>query len=101
MSTMTTPTPTTTKKTPSSPAQKESATAPAGVPTTESVCDRIRTRAHEVYQTRNGKGGAGDAASDWIQAERELNGSAPDPTASSDIEIKAKARGDCLLAGGK
>ncbi len=34
--------------------------------------DRIRIRAYEIYQARNG--GPGDESSDWCQAERELNG---------------------------
>lgn len=32
--------------------------------------DRIRERAYEICKARNG--GAGDACSDWLQAEREL-----------------------------
>ena len=32
--------------------------------------DRIRTRAYEISQARNG--GPGNATSDWLQAEREL-----------------------------
>ncbi len=34
--------------------------------------DRIRVRAYEIYQARDGA--PGDAESDWAQAERELNG---------------------------
>lgn len=34
--------------------------------------DRIRLRAYEIYQSRNG--GPGDALADWVQAERELGG---------------------------
>jgi hypothetical protein len=32
--------------------------------------DQIRARAYEIYRARNG--GPGDPASDWAQAEREL-----------------------------
>lgn len=32
--------------------------------------DQIRTRAHDIYQRRNG--GPGNAHADWTQAEREL-----------------------------
>ncbi len=41
---------------------------------TEVTPERIRARAYEIYQSRNG--GPGDEASDWIQAERELTGEA-------------------------
>ena len=34
--------------------------------------EQIRARAFEIYLARNGA--SGDAASDWIQAERELRG---------------------------
>lgn len=34
--------------------------------------ERIRVRAYEIYQARNGA--PGDADSDWCQAERELSG---------------------------
>lgn len=34
--------------------------------------DRIRLRAYEIYQSRNG--GPGDALADWVQAEHELSG---------------------------
>lgn len=35
--------------------------------------DRVRTRAYEIYLER--RDGPGDAVSDWLQAEHELNGS--------------------------
>jgi hypothetical protein len=38
--------------------------------------ERIRMRAYEIYLARGD--GAGDAVSDWHQAERELNGSTDD-----------------------
>ncbi|MGB2985347.1 MAG: DUF2934 domain-containing protein [Phycisphaerae bacterium] len=34
--------------------------------------ERIRTRAYEIHLARAGS--PGDAQSDWLQAERELNG---------------------------
>ncbi len=42
--------------------------------------DRIRLRAYEIYQARNGA--PGDALADWVQAEHELGGGArriPEP----------------------
>lgn len=46
--------------------------------------DRIRVRAYEIYQARNGA--PGDAVSDWAQAERELNGgSASRPSGEDSI----------------
>jgi hypothetical protein len=33
--------------------------------------ERVQERAYEIFRSRNG--GWGDAASDWLQAERELN----------------------------
>ena len=39
--------------------------------------DRIRSRAYELYEQRNGN--AGDAESDWYRAEAELNGDAAEP----------------------
>lgn len=38
----------------------------------EATPERIRTRAYEIFQERSGRGAAGDALSDWLQAEREL-----------------------------
>lgn len=56
---------------------------------------RIRARAYEIYQTRRDNGGEGDAMSDWLQAERETNGTAPGLTATG-IEVKTQARGEKL-----
>ena len=75
------------------------ATAPS--PAGEITRESIQARAYQIYQARNGNGGAGDATSDWLQAERELNGAAPEPSAATDIEVKSRARGETLLAGGK
>jgi hypothetical protein len=35
--------------------------------------ESIRRRAHEIYCDRVNRGAGGDALSDWLQAERELN----------------------------
>jgi len=46
----------------------------------QTLRERIHTRAHEIHLSRNsgGDGAAheGDALSDWLQAERELNNAA-------------------------
>lgn len=39
--------------------------------------ERIRFRAYELYEKRNG--GAGDAESDWYEAEAELRSSSAEP----------------------
>lgn len=39
--------------------------------------DRIRVRAYELYEKRNGA--PGDAESDWYRAEAELEGDAAEP----------------------
>jgi hypothetical protein len=60
---------TTDSPTPSAPAKsRRAATTPVSklLPTRE----QIEQRAFEIYIRRNG--GPGDAASDWLQAEREL-----------------------------
>lgn len=82
-------------------ARDRSPTKPPAVVSGTVTSDRIRTRAYEIYQARNGNGAAGDAASDWAQAERELYGAAPDPSPSRDVEVKAPARGERLPARGK
>ncbi|NUQ52985.1 MAG: DUF2934 domain-containing protein [Phycisphaerales bacterium] len=58
--------------------------------------DRIRLRAYEIYQARNG--GPGDAQSDWAQAERELNGRATLGSSGEDtiadpavLEVKTRS----------
>ena len=35
--------------------------------------DAIRRRAYEIFLARSAKGQQGNAASDWLQAERELS----------------------------
>lgn len=37
---------------------------------------RVRQRAYEIYESRAAIGEAGDAFSDWVQAEREVYGNA-------------------------
>jgi hypothetical protein len=58
--------------------------------------DRIRLRAYEIYQARNGA--PGDAESDWAQAERELNGRATLGSSGEDsiadpavLEVKTRS----------
>jgi hypothetical protein len=70
-------------------------------PAGEITRERIQARAYQIYQARIGSAGAGDAASDWLQAERELKGSTPDPLGVADMEKRARARGERLLAGGE
>jgi hypothetical protein len=62
--------------------------------------DSIRTRAYELYVQRRRNGNPGDAASDWLQAERELKAFASKPTTSSEIEMRSQSRGETLLASG-
>lgn len=50
-------------------------TPPAQGPADESTEDRIRERAYEIYQARNGA--AGDQLEDWLVAEREVRSRAP------------------------
>jgi len=46
---------------------------PAGVLKSGKLsAEDIRFRAYEIFQTRVGDGHAGNAISDWLQAEREL-----------------------------
>ncbi len=57
------------------PAPRLALMATGGPPRPEVKPDRVRARAFEIYQARGGA--SGDALSDWLQAEHELNG-APD-----------------------
>lgn len=36
---------------------------------------QVRERAYQIYQERSRNGCQGDCVSDWLQAEREVNGS--------------------------
>lgn len=48
---------------------------------------RVRARAYAIYQGRVSTGAPGDATSDWIQAEREL-----EAASAKDLE-----RGEALM----
>lgn len=61
---------------------------------------RIEARAYEIFEARRGNGCTGDEVTDWLQAERELNGSSPHPSVGADIEVKARARVEKLLSNG-
>ena len=50
---------------------------------------RIQARAYEIFLARNG--GDGDALADWLQAERELNGSGL-PADEAGIDVKGRQR---------
>ena len=50
-------------------------TTPAQAPAEENTENRIRERAYEIYQARNGA--AGDQVEDWLVAEREVRSHAP------------------------
>lgn len=55
------------------PRKPESAEAvQPNLPATEAIQDRIRLRAYEIYEARNGA--PGDAEGDWYQAEAEIVG---------------------------
>jgi hypothetical protein len=106
MSIMTTPTTTTTtpskrSTSPATPRERASVGAACKPPTVDTTPECIRDRAYQIYLTRNGTGTSGDAASDWLQAERELNRSATEPAALNGAELKARVRGEVLLSSGK
>ncbi|MBL0928063.1 MAG: DUF2934 domain-containing protein [Phycisphaerales bacterium] len=70
---------------------------PAPSPVGPSLDDRIRARAYQLFRQRTNNAHSGDALSDWLQAERELDGNAqdppdptdpPDPLASADPQPK-------------
>lgn len=68
-------------------------------PVTPTV-DAIRDRAWEIYQARVQSGLGGDDRSDWLQAERELNGSTVPPTfTGQNLPPANPARGEILLHG--
>ena len=61
------------KSTPEAMASSAPANTVAGSPTDpheQPTSDRIRLRAYEISQSRNG--GPGDALADWIQAEQDV-----------------------------
>ena len=69
-------------------------TKTAPLPVTE---ERIRARAYEIFQAR--QGAPGEPLADWLQAERELKAAAIEIPAAN-VESKARARGERLLAQG-
>lgn len=63
--------------------QRSMPTMPAAAPQAESLGDRVRARAYDIYKARVARGLPGDAASDWTQAEREVKSVTPVPPASA------------------
>jgi hypothetical protein len=96
---MTTPIPSISRKPASTP--KERVSRPESATSGPVTSEKIRIRAYEIFIQRNGNGGQGDATSDWLQAERELNGCAPEPTASPEVEARSQSRGETLLGSGE
>ncbi len=91
------PRPITSAARPAPPAQPSSRPrALAGSARVEPPSDRVRVRAYEIYAARIANGAAGDAVSDWLQAEREL--ALHEPSAASEVEIAIEERGERLLA---
>lgn len=50
--------------------EREETASATSAPADEMMYDRIRQRAYEIYQARNGA--AGDEVDDWLVAEREV-----------------------------
>lgn len=48
----------------------------------------VRIRAYELYLARSHNGSQGNQESDWLQAERELNGSAQEPLSMTTHRFK-------------
>lgn len=69
------------------------ATTSAGV-----TPELIRARAYAIFLARSG--GDGDAVADWLQAERELNGSGL-PADVAGTEAKSRQRPDSSSAEGQ
>lgn len=63
-------------------------------PAAESLHERIRRRAFEVFLARSG--GPGDALSDWLEAERQVRAAYG---GSRRDDARASQRGEALLAG--
>jgi hypothetical protein len=83
-------------------ARSSPAPAPAAPPPLPAAsADRIRARAYQIYEARSTNGTQGDAVSDWLQAEHEVYGASPDPWTLTEIEARARSRGETLLRGGK
>lgn len=60
----------------------------------EHLHERIRRRAFELFLARCG--GAGDALSDWLEAERQVRST---ELRRARDDVKAAERGETLLAG--
>lgn len=82
----------------------------SGPPGREEVASRIRARAHELYQDRQKNSGAGDALSDWLKAEREVQAALPrtrqalpehDDSSVVVVESRHRVRGEALLRNSK
>lgn len=75
-----------------------SPTPKTNAPIADVTPEQVRTRAFEIYKARCANGCEGDALSDWVRAEQELNGRTPEPCALAEVEAKSLARGEELLA---
>ena len=62
-------------------------TDPTTSPPVETVTDRIRRRAHRIFEARNGA--PGSPTLDWLQAEQELR----DADADRDADRTPPSRG--------
>lgn len=80
--------------------------SPPGSPGRDDIASRIRARAHELYVDRQKNGGAGDALSDWLKAEREVQvaqprfrQASPEQNDSSVVvvETRNRVRGEAML----
>lgn len=92
-----------TTQTTGSPKRSTPAPSRAGTdkpaPSPPAPAERIRARAYEIYLARRGSGTPGDALADWLQAERELNGSTPAQTPAASVEVITRPRSERLPAG--
>lgn len=78
------------------PATK-TASAPPSEQRAQTMPDRIRRRAYEIYKDRRSHGAPGDELSDWLQAERDLASAGADSKSAPLVESKSQARGLALL----
>lgn len=60
--------------------------------------ESIRARAYQIFQSRIRNQRAGDATSDWLQAERELAGRPASTTATGGEGDKTETRGGALVS---
>lgn len=79
-------------------------------PGREDLSNRIRARAHELYIDRQANGVVGDALSDWLKAEREVQAVIPrarpqpaehDQSSVVVVETRNRMRGESLLRNNK